>query len=54
MVLQSAQINVKSFLRQNPKPDTNELLKKVEEAFQIVMNKIDRDPFAEEGHGGWL
>jgi hypothetical protein len=28
MVLQSALINVKSFLRQNSKPDTNEMVKK--------------------------
>ncbi len=48
MVLQSALVNVKALLK-NLKEDTNQLESKVEKAYQIVMNKIDRDPFE---HGG--
>jgi hypothetical protein len=47
-ILQSALVNVKAFLK-NLEEDTNQLDSKVEEAYQIVMNKIDRDPFE---HGG--
>jgi hypothetical protein len=51
ITLQSALVNVKMFLSQERTIDPDELKKMVEEAYGIVMNKIDsRDPF--DGYGG--
>lgn len=51
MTLQSALVNVKMFLSQERRIDPDELKKIVDEAYEVVMNKIDnRDPF--DGYTG--
>jgi hypothetical protein len=53
MILKSALVDVKVFFKKL-KDDTNQLQSKVEEAHQIILNKIDRDPFELGGLGGQL
>jgi hypothetical protein len=51
ITLQSALVNVKMFLSQERKIDPDELKKIVDEAYEIVMSKMDnRDPF--DGYAG--
>jgi hypothetical protein len=50
MVLQSA-LRARLYFSKNPKPETFELKEQIDEAYGIIMNKIDnRDPF--DGYGG--
>jgi hypothetical protein len=51
ITLQSALVNIKMFLSQERKINPDELKKIVDEAYEVVMNKIDsRDPF--DGYAG--
>ena len=45
MILQNALVNVKLFLSQDTKKEANKLKQQVDEAYQIIIKKIDRDPF---------
>jgi hypothetical protein len=53
MILKGALVDVKVFFKKL-KDDTSQLQSKVEEAHQIIFNKIDRDPFELGGLGGQL